>query len=177
MTHANTSQIMKDLMKAWTVQEGQRSAHLTRDLLASEQIRQDRTQRFEYMHNNKLHRQERVSKIRSEFHPQGIRPPPTVRAAFDILASQMQGPKSAWQNSAEWFMATLSVINSEEDVCLALFEPRTGYFMDDLKTAMIKADEQHSLTLLERKTEEVYTDLMGAEAGAEFVDSFLFLKQ
>jgi hypothetical protein len=168
---------MKDLMKAWTVQEGQRSAHLTRDLHATGQIRQDRTQRFEYIHNNRLRRQERVSKIRSEFQPQGIRPPPTVRAAFDILASQMNGPKSAWQNSAEWFMATLDVINSEEDLFLALFEPRSDYFMDDLNTAMIKADGQQSLALLERKTDEEYADLMGAEAGTKFVDSFLFFKQ
>ena len=165
---------MKDLMKAWRVQEGQRAAHLDRKLELSKQIQQDRDERFKILQALKSRNKQKVDQKRAAFRPQGVRSPAAIRCAFDVIASEMNGPKSDWSSSAEWFMATLDVINSEENLCLALFEPKTDYFLDDMKVAMQKADEQHGLTLIEKRTPEEYADLMGTEPGTKFKDCFLF---
>jgi len=167
---------MNDLMKGFNYHHGERAHSSTVTLQTSERIKQDRENRFQALNNAKLKRQERVQKIRTNHIPTGFRAPAVARAAFDVVSSQIEGPKGHWNSSAEWFMATLDVINSDEDLCLAMFEPKTHFFLEDLKSAMLKADQQRNLVLLEQKTLKDYADLMGAEPDAIFQDSFLFFK-
>lgn len=169
--------MMQDFRTAFHFHRGERLDSKTRELVASNKINADRVQRFELFWRENSQKRKQVKRYRESVQPKGLRTPTVLRAAFDHLASQLDGPKGHWKTNAQWFLATLDVIDTEINLCMLVFEPRRRHFEDELKQAMIKADEKRYLKLLEKRCPEEYADLIGRERDEGYVDVFLWFAE
>jgi hypothetical protein len=85
----------------------------------------------------------------------------TLRQAFNFLARNVVRPSFPWPSLQTWYEATVVVLHTDKDLCMALFLPNKEVFLEELEHAMRKAEEDVTQEILNKQSDEIFYDMKG----------------
>jgi hypothetical protein len=109
---------------------------------------------------------------------EGMRTEATLRQAFNHLAKNVVRPSFPWPSLQTWYEATVTILHTDKNLCLALFQPFKQDFLDEAEQAMLEAEVDLTDDILHKQSDETFYDMKGyfVSSSVEFHDDFIALK-